>query len=358
MNGNINASCTSSSSSSSVVYGSGIGTGYASSSVNATIGNLTIMNGNINASCTSSSSSSSSSAYGSGIGTGYAYNYGHATIQNLTIMNGTIIATCAGSSSSVSGSGIGTGYTESPGNAAIGNITISGGHISTLNSVYGIGSGEGTGEVVYLRLSGRAIVHSSSLVASSIVLSDGPLVFITDDAPLFQGPLSSSGKVELAILYASVTGTEQGEFSNLNATLLQIRQVNDLTGGGWWWRLESPGAERWFYDESIAVQRLVVTVPGEGLSSIFAERGGEIGVLGVSEDQLFFQVNSTGLEVAVATLYLVQSRSPLQSCVWVPTATESAFFTCPVQGCFEKRRVTFIFNVGPFLFLMWDIFPG
>jgi hypothetical protein len=61
-----------------------------------------------------------------------------------------------------------------------------------------------------------------------MLLSDGWFVFITDAVGFLSGTLSSSGTVDLAILYSAVIGADSQDFSWLNRTVLHLGNVSGL----------------------------------------------------------------------------------------------------------------------------------
>jgi hypothetical protein len=290
----------------SAVIGAGRAEGGAS-----WLGSLVISGGNITA------VSNGTDARGAGIGTGYAFaDFGGTStsrLVNLMICDANVTARCNG--------------TDARG--------------------AGIGPGSG-GTVDDLRLSGNLTVRSSLLKASSILLSDGWFVFITISTSFLKGTLSSSGTVNLAILYSTVIGDDSQDFSWLNRTVLHLGNVSSLDEGGWSLRLlsDSAGIERSLFDEFHPVPSLVLSVRDEGFYWISCEREGQIGLLAELGDRPGFWVNSSGRFVREASLVLrtptpvatVTPMAPARPLVTVthlatvtPLATKSHAFT-PSNG--------------------------
>jgi hypothetical protein len=179
-------------------------------------------------------------------------------------MNGTITATCAGWYTY--GAGIGTGLTDSS-SATVTNLTITGGIVAAnwdgpSSSGRGIGPGDG-GTVGLLHFSGNVTVKSRQLQASSIHLSDGSLLFVTDHASLFVVAPSVYGTVDLTILFSVVPGSLVVAW--LNRSVLHIGKVSGLDDAGWALCLLSSKVERCFSDQFVPVRSLAVSVPGEDL---------------------------------------------------------------------------------------------
>jgi hypothetical protein len=171
-------------------------------------------------------------------------------------------------------------------------------------------------------------VKSTKVQVSAILLSDGSHVFVGNQAPLFTGTLSSSGIVELVILYGNETGDNPDNFAKVNATLLQIRNMSDLANGGWFFCVLSSGIDRCFFDEFIEVRSLVVSVPRDGFYFISAERDGRIGLFAELDRPPGFDVNSSSLIIAAARLEWMESKTPTPNPT--PRATESLPF-CPTK---------------------------
>jgi hypothetical protein len=77
----------------------------------------------------------------------------------------------------------------------------------------GIGPGDG-GTVGLLHFSGNVTVKSGPLSASSILLSDGSLLFVTDQESLFDGDRSVDGTVDLTILFSVETDSQNSSWFN------------------------------------------------------------------------------------------------------------------------------------------------
>jgi hypothetical protein len=74
------------------------------------------------------------------------------------------------------------------------------------NSSSGRGIGRGDGRTVdLLHFSGNVTVKRHQLQASSILLSDGSLLSVTDQSLLFVGDRSIDGTIDLTILLSCVT---------------------------------------------------------------------------------------------------------------------------------------------------------
>jgi hypothetical protein len=142
-------------------------------------------------------------------------------------MNGNITAISSGW-----GSGIGAGRGIINGTSLIQTLSIMGGRITANGTLTGIGSGGNGGEVEMLRFSGTAALlcdaNSTAFVinASSIELIDCALIFTTPHNQLFGISPSSSGSLNLAILFGGVTSKGSEPLTNLNGTFLQIGNVN------------------------------------------------------------------------------------------------------------------------------------
>jgi hypothetical protein len=160
-------------------------------------------------------------------------------------------------------------------------------------------------------------VRSPLLKASSILLSDGWFVFVTNAVGFLSGALSSSGTVGLAILYSPVIGDDSQDFSWLNRPVLHLGNVGGLADGGWSLRLlsDSAGIERSLFDQLNPVRSLIVSVRGEGFYWISCEREGRIGFLAEPGDRPGFWVNSSGRFVPTTSVVWMESQTPL------PTAT-------------------------------------
>jgi hypothetical protein len=185
-----------------------------------------ILNGNITA---------SNSSYSAGIGTGFALS-GNSTVWNLMILNGDITA-----SSSDGGAGIGTGYGESAceGRLFIEHLSVLGGKITANGTLTGIGSGGEGGEIQFLKFSGNTSLTCDAdltkfpVNASSIFLSKASLIFTTPRNRLFGVSPSSSGLLNLVIVYESVTTQWSEPLSQLNATFVQIGSITALSARDW-----------------------------------------------------------------------------------------------------------------------------
>jgi hypothetical protein len=95
--------------------------------------------------------------------------------------------------------------------------------------------------------------------ASSILLSDGSLLFVTDQPSLFVADPPVHGTVDLTILFPVVTVSQN--FSWCNRSVLHI----GLDGVGGALCLLSSGVERCFSDQLVPVQGLAVSIPREDL---------------------------------------------------------------------------------------------
>jgi hypothetical protein len=161
-------------------------------------------------------------ASGSGIATGYALARAGgtlmSTLENLAVCGGNITAMCSGTGAYLSGIGSGYAFAQSKGTpkSTLVNLAITGGNITadcTGSPLPGSAIRPGSGGTVdHLRLSGHVTVRSPLLMASSILLSDGGFVFMTDAVGLLSRPLSSSGTVDLAILYSTMSGDDSQAF--------------------------------------------------------------------------------------------------------------------------------------------------
>jgi hypothetical protein len=314
VNGTINATCTAVTS----AYGAGIGTGqafgYYEGDVSSTFRNVVIMNGTITTTCTGPT------ALGAGIGTGQTVSGdpggASSTFEKVVIMNGTITTTCTGSSAL--GAGIGTGQVQKDRGSCTStftNLTITGGVVSarsggSASSGYAIGPRTG-GTFDVLQLSGTTTVKGARLRASSILLSDGSLLFVTDQSTLFLVTPSVSGTVDIAVLFSIKTAENAPTFSWLNRPVLRIGELKDVAGSGRNLCLLSSGTGRCFSDPLILLQSLAVSVPGPGNYSISVQGGGPAGYLAEPDGPPEFVVESTGLFVPVAQLYLIPPHCPL-----------------------------------------------
>jgi hypothetical protein len=154
-------------------------------------------------------------------------------------------------------------------------------------------------------------VKSSLLNASSILLSDGFFVFVTNTAGFLSGTLSSSGTVDLAILYSTAIEDDSQDFSWLNRTVLHLGNVSGFADGGWLLRLLSSGIKRSLFDQFIPIRSLVLSVPGEAFYSISCERDGRLGLLTGPDAPPGFWVNSSRLFVPDASVVWMESQTPL-----------------------------------------------
>jgi hypothetical protein len=189
----------------------GLGSGWGAYGEASLVEALTILGGEIKATGTN---------FGCGIGSGQGY-YGNSMVMNLTIVSGTITA-----SSSSGGSGIGSGSAGSGGASTVEALSVLGGTIRANGVLAGIGSG---GEVSFsgtVALICNAEGTQLPIHASSNLLSDASLIFVTQGNQLFGVSPLHVGWLNLTILYGSATSAESEPLAGLNRVMLQIGSLN------------------------------------------------------------------------------------------------------------------------------------
>jgi hypothetical protein len=156
------------------------------------------------------------------------------------------------------------------------------------------------------------------------VLSNGSLVFVTQANALFAEDvsLSISESVDLAILYEQAMTENKSLFSGLSNPFLYFETITDAPEGGLWWCLLSSGYKRCFFDEFVRLGGLTVSVPNEGLYSVYGDGDGLRGFLVSSDNNKEFNVHSDGLTVPTAWFHAQESKTPTPDA----TASESTPF--------------------------------
>jgi hypothetical protein len=224
-------------------------------------------------------------------------------IGNLTIAQSFVMALGSGREAASIGTG-GVGY---PGTASIKRLTIDGGSVTTGGFRGTIGAGY-QGSVSLLQFSGHAIVNANTLSAASIVMSNGSLVFLTNETRLLHGPLATFGRVDLSILYSRPTHELSEVVSALKCPFVHIGNLNIPDGSGWRFCVSWLGFEKCFFDEFCDIRSFLISVPTTGHYSISAERGDLFGFLSQPGGLPSFQVNSSRLFVATSTF--VRAEKP------------------------------------------------
>jgi hypothetical protein len=258
---------------------------------------------------------------GAGIGSGLASD-GNSTVGSVTILNGNITA-----SSPDGGAGIGAGYGSYAAISLIENLSILGGKITANGTLTGTGSGGEGGEVQFLKFSGNTTVTCDSdpgkfpVNASSIVLSNGSLIFTTPRNQLFGVSPSSSGLLNLLVMYEIVTTQWSESLSQLNVSLLQIGNITAPESRDWKLCICGECQQECYLTQSSVVKSLIVSVGSKGNHSV-KMLGHEIsGFLKTNESVSSFAVVSSRSFFAEATF--VQFAASWAS----PHATATA---CPL----------------------------
>jgi hypothetical protein len=276
-------------------------------------------------------------------------------------MDGNITA-----SSSSWGAGIGAGRGESGGKSFVETLAIMGGRISANGTLAGIGSGGEGGEVKQLRFAGRAVLICDAIFtkfpinASSIVLTNASLVFTTPRNRLFGVGPSSSGLLNLVIVYGNVTTQGSEPLSNLKATFLQIGNITVPLSNDWTICVSGSGYEHCSLTRSAVMKSLIVTVPLEGNYSIEVVSDAESGRLETTEHVSSFVVSSPNSFVAESVFIpFLATATPHASATShataSPAATHTGSFTISLQSRLLCRN-TFLDRFGCFLFVAW-VFP-
>jgi hypothetical protein len=288
----------------------------------------------------------SSSSEGSGIGSG-GDGFGNSTVLSLTIMNGNITA-----SSSSWGAGIGAGRGGSRDKSFIGTLAITGGRITANGTLAGIGSGGEGGEVKLLKITGNAVLTCDAnftkfpVNASSIVLTTASLVFTTPRNRLFGVSPSSSGSLNLVIVYGNVTMQGSEPISKLNATFLQIGKVTAPLSNDWTVCTSGGNREACYATHSPVVRSLLVSIPSQGNYSSRMFSDALSGFLERDGSQSTFVVAGTRSFVASAHFVLVLATQ-------APTPTGT--FTISLPSRLSSKK-TFLIRFGCFIFSAY-IYP-
>jgi hypothetical protein len=188
-----------------------------------------------------------------------------------------------------------------------------GGKIRANGTLAGIGSGGEGGEVKLLRFSGNAVLTCDANVskfpvnASSIVISNASLMFITPRNRLFGVSPSNSNLFKLVILYESLTNQPQESLWKLNATFLQIGNLTIPQSNDWIFCVSDVGHNDCFPMRSSVVKSLIVSVPSVGNYSIRAFNNATSGFLETEE--------------GVSILSVALNYSFFSKCHFVPDAT-------------------------------------
>jgi hypothetical protein len=285
------------------------------------------------------------------------------------ILNGNITAS---SSSWGAGIGAGRGLISSP--SSIANLSIFGGRITANGTLAGIGSGGEGGEVKMLKITGNAVLSCDAnftkfpVHASSIVLTNASLVFITPRNRLFGVSPFRSGLLNLVIVYENVTTQGSELLSNLNATFLQIGNITVPLSNEWTICVSGSGYEDCYPIRSSVMKSLIVTVPIEGNYSIEMISDAESGRLETTERVSSFVVSSPNSFVAeaafiphttatfhaTATPHASASQSATPHATASPAATlkYTGTFTISLQSRFVSRKA-FLLRIRCFVFATW-----
>jgi hypothetical protein len=257
---------------------------------------------------------------------------------------------------------------------------VLGGTIRASGPLAGIGSGGENGEVGLLMFRGMiALICNANgekfaVSASSILLSDASLIFGTQANRLFGVSPTLEGWLNLTILYGCETTGWAEPLSGLNATFLQIGNLNfnaplDLngfTGLPWTFCVSKSGDEKWFLRQSTEMTEMksaVVSLPLFGSYSIQAFLDGWTGVLETAEGSSSFNVSGDFLFIAQAGFVwypprtpkptLTLTLTPLESASPAATTSPTAVFTVPLLLLFHSRRMI-LFDIGSFIFALED----
>jgi hypothetical protein len=302
------------------------------------------MSGNITA---------SSSSYGSGIGSGLG-EIGNSTVVNLTIVSGNITA-----NSSSYGSGIGSGQGIQSGSSTVEFLSVLGGTIRSDGVLVGIGSGGEGSETRRVTFSGTVAVICNAdgtkfpINASSILLSDASLIFVTQGDRLFGVSPSHEGWLNLTILYGSTTSPEAEPLLGLNAAILQIGNLSFNPPIDWHGSAALPctfcisragdgGCIATHSTEVTEVESAVLSLPSSGSYSIRAMLDGWIGVFETPEGVSLVNISSNFTFIEEGQLVWFQAMTSSPS----PTAS----FTVALIVFLHSRKMIFQLLFG-FLFV-------
>jgi hypothetical protein len=151
-----------------------------------------------------------------------------SNIANLTICNCSVVV-----NSSSAGSGIGPGSSLQGGLSKIDMVWIANSTVRSMSSSgAAIGCGLRGGELDLLLLSGSCLIDCKSngltpgVNATSIVISDGSFVFVSDDAPLFGTCPSSVGRFDMVIVYHEVSSEATERLCSLPGPFLHVGNLS------------------------------------------------------------------------------------------------------------------------------------
>jgi hypothetical protein len=214
-------------------------------------------------------------------------------------------------------------------------LSFSGGRIVADGGLVGIGShGEG-GLVQSLRFSGNPVLICNTKVgtfpvnATSVVLSDASLIFVTQGNRLFGASPSQQRSLNLTILYGNVTWEGSEPLSRLNANFLQIADFKLPLSDEWVLCISGENHERCFGTETLVPKGIILSVPSKGNYSIRATDGNLSAILETPDYNQVFEVNSilsfvqeAGWPIRVASGTVTVSHSP-ENTPWPATPTET-----------------------------------
>jgi hypothetical protein len=159
---------------------------------------------------------------------------------------------------------------------------------------------------------------------------------------LFRTSPSSSGSLNLTILFGDVTLEDVEPLTGLSATFLQIGNLSFPGVPSWTFCVSGVGHEHRIDAQSSNVRSMIVTVPSGGTYSITAFSGATAGFLTTDEGNPSFEVAANG------------SFFPEGHFVPFMARTGSRPFTVSFISAFRSRKV-FLVSIGLFMVAILDL---